>query len=275
MKKTEIKVFYIWAQEKLKHIELSKFELYDLIAGYLKMSRIDLLCNLNMVLSSQQEADLASFIDQRLNHKPITKILGFTYFYNSKFLINEHVLDPRPETEELVDWIIQTCSYKSVLDLGVGSGCILLSLLQANQNAYGVGVDISDEVLAITALNAKELVLSPVLIKSNWFENVPQQKFDIIVSNPPYVNRYDEIGQEIKYDPDLALYADGAEHYTHIIAHVGDFLSDIGMLFFEVPTDYMLEINACAMKYDLHVEWKKTAADNIMLARLCKCLVSV
>jgi release factor glutamine methyltransferase len=153
-----------------------------------------------------------------LSGRPFPYILRESEFYQHRFFVNENVLVPRPETELLVDTIIrQRKKFSHVLDVGTGSGVILLSLIKAGIAEKGVGCDISDEALKVAAINQQRLRLQSKtkLLKSDRLKNVTD-KFDLIVSNPPYIKAKDHRslvqGSVDAHEPHLALYLDDATY---------------------------------------------------------------
>ena len=154
--------------------------------------------------------------ERRLKGEPISKIFKKRDFYKSKFIISNDVLDPRPETElivEIANKYIKKNDVKNILDLGTGSGCILLSVLKENKMINGLGIDLSKEAINIAQKNSKKLQVekqSNFLI-SNWMESI-NFKFDIVVSNPPYIPSKDikKLSKDVKkFDPLISL--DGGE----------------------------------------------------------------
>ena len=191
---------------------------------------------------------LESHITKRLEGMPIDKIVGHREFYKYDFIVSKDVLSPRPDTEILVEEalkIIKGSGSRRVLDLGIGSGCILLSLLAEVKNLEGVGVDASSKALEVAQKNAKKMKLSSkvTLIQKNWFDNgfvgVFDKPFDVIVSNPPYIKTSDieklDIGVK-KYDPILALDGgeDGLDSYRKIAEFAPFLLVNDGHLLLEV-----------------------------------------
>ena len=177
-----------------------------------------------------------------IDREPVAKILGTKSFWGRQFHVNAHVLDPRPETEELVAAALRA-PFQSVLDLGTGSGCILLSLLGDRPMAWGVGVDASVQALQVARKNANKIGLNDraQFLKSDWFAQVPEKSFDLIVSNPPYVTdaEYKTISAETRHDPRMALTDgdDGLTAYRAIADSVDPFLNAGGRLLFEIgPT---------------------------------------
>lgn len=191
----------------------------------------------NTDLTENEKETLRLLIDRRIIKKePLDKILGHKEFYKYNFSVNHNVLSPRPDTEILLEEAINLASNKkvSVLDLGTGSGCILLSLLKEDPKAEGVGVDISEDALQIAQKNAKALNVEKKVkwLNLDWFKSDFLQKinaqFDLIVSNPPYIPDKDiaQLEDEVKlYDPLYALSGgeDGLVSYRRI-AELAPFL---------------------------------------------------
>ena len=173
---------------------------------------------------------------------PVSHLVGEREFYGRRFKISGDVLDPRPDTETLIETALAE-PYSRVLDLGIGSGCILVTLLAENQEATGFGIDYSEAACLQTSANA---VLHRVqnrldILQSDWFENVRGQ-FDLIVSNPPYISQseWEGLADEVrKHEPEMALTdgGDGLGAYREIIADVPDYLTPEGRVILEIgPT---------------------------------------
>ena len=181
-------------------------------------------------------------IAERATRKPMSQVLGYRDFYKQRFIVTADVLDPRPDTEILVDLALQQ-KPERILDLGTGSGCILLSLLDQLEHAQGVGTDISDAALDVAARNAQaiDVAARTTFLRSDWFDAVEGQ-FDLIVSNPPYIAavEMDDLQPEVRvYEPRGALTdeADGLTAYRIITAQAGEYLSAGGRLIVEIgPT---------------------------------------
>lgn len=177
-----------------------------------------------------------------LKDEPITKILGQTEFYGNSFFVTHDVLDPRPDTECLIDTVTTYIKPKRILDLGTGSGCILITLLKLFPSAIGEGVDLSASALQVAKENAQfHKVSDRCNFKiGSWFEPIEQQKFDCIVSNPPYIkNDYPLSPRVLNYDPHLALFGgvDGLDAYREIFKLLPQYLSDDGYFFAEIGFD--------------------------------------
>lgn len=177
-------------------------------------------------LSDEIVEKYQQFLIRRLNHEPVAKIIGKKSFWKDDFIVNEHVLDPRPDSEVIIEAALELFANKTkpyrFLDLGTGSGCLLLSLLKEFPNAIGIGVDISSDALKIAQANVESLSLQnrASLIQQNWGDSLVE-KFDLIVSNPPYIpfKDIDNLAQDVKlYDPHLALNGgiDGLDPYHYL-----------------------------------------------------------
>lgn len=181
-------------------------------------------------------------VEQRAGRVPLSHILGYRDFYKHRFIVTGDVLDPRPDTETLIEAALAH-PFARVLDLGTGSGCILLSLLDAQGQATGVGTDISPAALDIARQNSAALQLEDRadFVQSDWFEKVTGA-FDLIVSNPPYIAAAEmaALQPEVQfYEPRIALTdeADGLTAYRVIMQSAPDYLGSGGRLIFEIgPT---------------------------------------
>ncbi len=185
---------------------------------------------------------LHEFLQMRLSGRPLSQVLGTRAFWKAEFFVTEDVLDPRPDTETLVERALQT-SFDHVLDLGTGSGCILSSLLMERLEARGVGVDISAPALAMAKRNLTQhkLETRAELIQGSWFDPV-EGRFDLIVSNPPYVDAsaYATLDPAVrKFEPEIALMPGetGLEAYEIIIPGAVDHLTPEGWLMVEIGHD--------------------------------------
>ncbi len=198
-------------------------------------------------LTSPEIEKINDMLAQRLKHKPLDKILGHREFYKYDFIVNEDVLSPRPDTEILVEAaleILHNISNAKILDLGCGSGCIIETLLKEIPSASGCAVDISANALKIAQKNADNLAVNEHLnfINANWFtDDFTAQigkKFDMIVSNPPYIPSADiaVLDTEVKdYDPLLALDGgqSGFESYKRIAQIAPKLLNNGGYILLE------------------------------------------
>ncbi len=197
-------------------------------------------------LRLEEEKEIDALAVRRMSGEPIDHIMGFKEFYGRRFEISKDVLSPRPETEGLVDEVLKDLKDKTVphiLDLGTGSGAIIVSLLAETIDAVGTAVDLSSKALAVASINAKAHGVWDRLtvLQGDWFEPV-EGTFDVIVSNPPYITdaAMETLSPEVRaFDPDLALRggADGLGPYHIIAAQAGEYLCAGGGLFLEIGYD--------------------------------------
>lgn len=187
-------------------------------------------------------ARFQTLVARRVAREPLSHLLGYRDFYKYRFRVTADVLDPRPDTETLVD-VALAAAFQSVLDLGTGSGCILLSLLADRVGAQGVGTDISADALQIASRNAKDLNVADrvTFFQSDWFSTV-DGVFDLIVSNPPYIALDEMAGLQPEvgtHEPRVALTdeGDGLSCYRAITADAPAHLKPGGLLAVEIgPT---------------------------------------
>ena len=220
---------------------------FILIEYFHNLKRIDLALNPDFEISDEEVLKWEAIISDLKTEKPIQYSIGETWFYDSKFYVNEHTLIPRPETEELVDWIIKTHKSKdkidklAVLDIGTGTGCIPISLKKNIPQAEVFAIDVSEEALKIAHKNAETNQVQINFILQNILETKDlNQNFDVIVSNPPYVRNLEK--QEIKknvleFEPHLALFVEDTDallFYRKIAQLALKNLTANGLLFFEI-----------------------------------------
>ena len=195
-------------------------------------------------LSSDEKARLESQLARRAAHEPVSRIVGRRHFWTLDLAVSPETLDPRPDTESLIETVVQTIPDRTqalrVLDLGTGTGAILLALLAEYPNATGLGIDRSEGALTVARANADSHGLSPRVVFSagDWTQGV-EGPFDLIVSNPPYIESRHLPGlpPEVReHDPMLALDggADGLDAYRAIIPGVPALLAPGGLAVFEI-----------------------------------------
>lgn len=220
---------------------------YLILEDKKQLKRIDLALNPYLTFSNE-EIQLWNLILEQLKQEiPVQYLLGKTSFYGLEFEVNENVLIPRPETEELVEWIIGDCFVPRndkkvrILDIGTGSGCIAVSLAKNILNAEVFAIDVSEKALATAQKNAEINEVNITFLLKNILETEDlEQQFDIIVSNPPYVRELEKV--EIKKnvldnEPHLALFVDDNDaliFYRKIAELALKNLSPNGQLFFEI-----------------------------------------
>ena len=242
-----IKQYQIFFKEQLISMydeeELNSI-FYLILENVNHLKRIDLALNINLKFTQSEILIWNEIIEKLKLEIPIQYILGSTSFYGLNFMVNNNVLIPRSETEELVDWIIKTSKnyrFINVLDIGTGSGCIAISLAKNIENSNIFALDVSKEALIIAKKNAEINNVTVNFIQNDILQTVEiDQKFDVIVSNPPYVRNLEK--HEIKKnvldnEPHLALFVtdnDALIFYRKIAEFALNNLVRNGFLFFEI-----------------------------------------
>ena len=230
-------------------------------------------------ISKDEKNNFYNYLEKRIKGKPVSRIVGSRSFWKYDFLINKYTLDPRPESELIIDIVTKTyCNYDNhvqILDLGSGSGCIGLSIIKELKNSSLLSLDLCKQSLEQLNINAKRLNLSKKLhcTKINWFENrwienirlilqneklFKKNKFDIIVCNPPYIKSSDieKLQVEVKnYDPLISLDGgkDGCDSYRAIFKHLRDILSINGLCLFEIGYDLLDDIKILLKEFNLNL----------------------
>ena len=232
---------FLLGMQKLKEAEIGEAQLDArlLLEEVCGTDHNTLLCHGDREVSEKEEEQYRKTIEQRAQHVPLQHILGYQDFMGLRFHVNEHVLIPRQDTEILVEEAMRYLhDGMRILDLCTGSGCILLSLLHYSNDCEGTGVDISKEALQVAALNAELLGIKADFLKSDLYEKVTG-KFDLLVSNPPYIERkvIPTLMEEVReYDPYIALDGgeDGLDFYRRIIGGAQDYLKRGGQILMEI-----------------------------------------
>lgn len=230
-------------------------EEYDLDAWYLLehvtgITKASYYMEPEHPMHDQEEREYLELIRKRSTRIPLQHLTGVQEFMGLEFLVNEHVLIPRQDTEILVEEAIQVMRPKmKVLDMCTGSGCIVLSILKMCREKYymtdlqGIGVEVSEEALKVARENGRRLGVPVTWIQSDLFAKIPEEeKYDVIVSNPPYIETavIDTLQEEVRlHDPYIALDGkeDGLYFYRRIISEAGKYLKMQGKLMFEIGCD--------------------------------------
>ena len=228
-------------------IEEAALDARLLLEAVCSTDRNDLLVHGEQPVAPEAEEKYLNWIRQRAEHIPLQQLTGEQDFMGLTFAVNEHVLIPRQDTEILVEEVLKELhDGMRILDMCTGSGCILLSLLHYSNDCEGLGVDLSGEGLEVAGRNVLK-VLTPEkaehahFLQSDLFEKV-EGKFEIIVSNPPYIAsaEVEKLMPEVRdHEPRMALDGteDGLHFYRRIIEEAGKHLVSSGMLFFEIGYD--------------------------------------
>ena len=238
-----------------------------LLSSYLDVNPLELLTILDKEVDSDIEKLYKSSLEALKENKPIQYVIGNVNFYGLKFIVNKNVLIPRFETEELVEQVVEYTKDLNkdkikILDLGCGSGEIGLTLKSILKDSEVTLTDISNDALEVAKLNANNLNLDVTFIESDWFSNIKLEKYDIIVSNPPYIRTDEEIEEIVKNnEPSLALYGgvDGLDCYRKILANIKPYLNNKFLIAFEIGESQKEEIYDIVNKYlkDIEITCKK------------------
>ena len=240
-----IKQVLLKRNEKLKENDVEDESLISrlLLSKILGIRKEELIINLESEVDKEKEKQFFEGIEKIILDYPIQYITAHKEFMKMNFYVNESVLIPRADTEVLVEEVIKICkeeNKKEILDMCTGSGAIAISIAKNLENTNITAVDISKEAIGVARINAKELLKENNIkfIKSNMFENV-YKKFDVIVSNPPYIKTKEIDEYKLKYEPRLALDGgeDGLKFYKIIINEGYKYLKTNGIIVLEIGYD--------------------------------------
>ncbi|MDC1080130.1 peptide chain release factor N(5)-glutamine methyltransferase [Candidatus Pelagibacter sp.] len=231
---------------KKKSILSAKLDSEILMAKALGKKREYIILNNDKIIKEQNLEYFKKLVQERATRKPIAYLLNKKSFWNSEFNVNKNTLIPRPDTEIILEQILKFTknkNYLNILDIGVGSGCILLSVLKERKNFYGTGIDISRNSLDICKMNAKKLLLERrVKFFKSDVDKFAIGKYDLVVSNPPYIKTSDLKYLEsdvIKFEPKLALDGglDGLSVIRKVIKKSSELLKKNGKFILEIGFD--------------------------------------
>lgn len=246
-----------------------------------QLKRVDLALNPNFEISVEEEQYWDSVLTQLKMQKPIQYILGETSFYGLTFLVNEYTLIPRPETEELVQWILETnptTSEIALLDIGTGTGCIPITLKKNLPKATVFASDVSEKALEVATKNASMNQVDVTFLQNDILATTRlEQQFDVIVSNPPYVRELEkkEINTNVlQFEPHLALFVadnDALLFYRKIAQLAQEYLQPNGQLFFEINQYLGTEMVALVASYGFtEIELRQDIYGNDRMLRAVK-----
>ena len=231
---------------------------------YLNMSPTKLLLAGEELVSSKQVNMFSKAIIKLLNEEPIQYILQKTSFYGLEFICTPSALIPRPETEELVDWIVKSEKNEiTILDIGTGTGCISVSL--ANHNFFVVdALDVSISALDLAKQNAKKNNVDINFIEADILDYRSKKQYDLIVSNPPYIRNLEKKKMQnnvLNFEPPLALFVEDDDplvFYTSILEFANSNLSEKGSVYFEINENFFEEMKSLLYSYGfIEIELKK------------------
>ncbi|MDX5330694.1 MAG: peptide chain release factor N(5)-glutamine methyltransferase [Caulobacteraceae bacterium] len=217
-------------------------------------TRVDIVTDPHRALTDAQAATLEDYLSRRERREPVSHILGRKGFWKIMLQVTPDVLTPRPDTECVVDAVLKATGEfdrLSILDLGVGSGAILLAILAERPNAKGLGIDVSEEALAVARDNAAHLGLGGrcALLRGDWTEGLAEEQFDIVTANPPYIASevIETLEPEVRvHEPRLALDggADGLDAYRRLAPEILRVLKPGGRFAVEIGYDQKAAVEA-------------------------------
>ena len=218
-----------------------------------------------------------SLVEERSFGKPIAYLVEKKDFWKSEFLIKKGVLIPRPDTEVIIEQALKLNKNRlrqRILDMGVGSGCILLSLLKEEKNFYGTGIDISAKCISLSKINAQRLgLINRVKFFKSDIDNFSNGKYDLVISNPPYINKYDlkYLDKDIaNFEPKLALYGglDGLSEIRKVVKKSSELIKKNGKLILEIGFDQKNKVKNLLINKGFYIN--KVVKD---LAKNDRCIV--
>ena len=263
---------------KSKSIPSAELDSEILMAKALGKNREYVILNNNKFLKEKNLDYFRKLVQERATKKPIAYLLNKKFFWNSEFYVNKNTLIPRPDTEIIIEQILKSTKnkkYLNILDIGVGSGCILLSVLNERKNFYGTGIDISKNSLDTCKINAKKLLLDRrVKFFKSDVDKFAIGKYDLIVSNPPYIKTCDLKYLEsdvIKFEPKLALDGglDGLSVIRKVIKKSSELLKKKGKFILEIGFDQKSKVIKLLKNKGFYIN--STAKD---LANNDRCIIS-
>ena len=263
---------------KEKYIQTAQLDTEILMAEALGKDRKFIILNNDKNLKDEYLRYFKKLIEERASSKPIAYLVNKKSFWNSEFFVTKDTLIPRPDTELAIEEILKLTKHKNkmnILDIGVGSGCILLTILKERKNFYGTGIDISKNCLNISKINAKKL---NVQVRARFYktdvDKFAQGKYDLIVSNPPYINKFNLKYLEkdvVNFEPKLALNGglDGLSEIRKVIKKSSELIKKNGKFILEIGFDQKNKVINLLKKESFYI-------NSILkdLAKNDRCIVS-
>ena len=248
--KQSSKLLKVYGFERPRHESIIIFK------DILKKSYVDILSNSDLKISIAEKNKILENLFKRLKGKPLSKISGVKEFYSRQFITSEDTLDPRPDTELIVDVVKNlskdfTKKKLNILDVGTGSACIIITItleLMSKLNICATGLDISKRALLVAKKNLIKFNLNNKvnLIQSNWFDNL-DNKFDLIISNPPYIKKNDlaKLSKEVLHDPLISLEGGltGLRSYFKIAKEVHKYIKKDGFVILEIGIGQLKQVD--------------------------------
>ena len=248
---------------KMSNIKTAQLDSEILMSKVIKKDRKYIILNNTKKLEKRKKKYYDLLIRERSKGKPIAYLIGVKEFWKYIFYVNNNVLIPRPDSEILVQNVLNLTKYKSqlnILDIGVGSGCILLSILKEKKNFYGTGIDLSQKSLDICKINGEKLKLKNKfkLFKSD-IDNFHYGKYDLIISNPPYINKLDlkYLDKDVLgFEPKIALDGglDGLSEIRKVINKSAELLKRNGILVLEIGFNQKERVKRLLKKKQFYIK---------------------
>ena len=248
---------------KKKKIKTSVLDCEILMSKAINNSREFIILNSKNEIKNDNYNDFKKLVYERSKGKPIAYIIGKKYFWKYEFEINEDALIPRPDTEIIIEQVLNIFKNKSrinFLDIGVGSGCILLTILKEKKDFLGTGIDMSNECIKLSKINANKLGVNnrAKIIKSD-VDNFNYGKYDLIISNPPYIKKLDlkYLDRDvINFEPRLALDGglEGLSEIRKVIAKSSELIKKRGKLILEIAFDQKNEVIKLLKEKSFYIE---------------------
>ncbi len=260
----KLEIALVEAYQKLNSnkIESALLDSELLLANSINKSREFIILNSNSDISERDYNHYQEMVSQRSLGKPVAYLINKKFFWKDDFYVNDKVLIPRPDTEIIIEQVLKIFKIRnriSFLDIGFGSGCIILSILKEKKNFKGVGVDISHEALKVCKINAYKLgVENRVKLFKSDIDKFSQGKYDLIISNPPYIKNLDLRYLEkdvVKYEPKLALDGglDGISEIRKIIIKSSELIKNGGKLILEIAYNQNKEVKEILRKNSFYI----------------------
>ena len=249
--KLKLAIEEVFNELKKSNIKSALLDSEILISQAINKNREFVLLNSNLKITQKEYFNLQKLVYERKKGKPISYLTGQKFFWKYNFKINDHVLIPRPDTEVVVETILNAFKEKNrinFLEVGVGSGCILLSILKEKKNFRATGIDISSRAIRVCNINAYRLgVKNRVKLFKSDIDKFSKGKYDLIISNPPYIKKLDLKHLEkdiINFEPKIALDGglDGISEIRKIIKKSSELIKKGGKLVLEIAFDQKKEV---------------------------------
>ena len=263
---------------KQNNIVSSQLDSEILMSNVLKKDRKFIFLNPNKELNDIQYQKFKKLVSSRLRSKPIAYITEKKFFWKYEFKVNNKVLIPRPDTELIIEQVLEIYKHKNrinLLEIGVGSGCIILSILKEKKNFIGKGLDLTKDCIKLCKINADKLKVNHrIKLYKSDIDNFNLGKYDLIISNPPYIKKLDlnYLDKDvIKYEPRLALDGglDGLSEIRKFVKKSSELIRKSGKLFLEIAHDQKKEVKKILIENGFYIN--KTVKD---LAKNDRCIIS-